>query len=679
MPIAKVQLEDGRIGRFEVPEGTTPDQVMEFVASFSKPKPMSDNGASWSGLDNFASGVLQGMGDEVKALTQATKAQFQGGPSFGNAYEQAKTMYQGARTKYREENPVTAAVTDIAGQAAPWIAAAPLMPALGAPTMMGRLLKSGATGMGIGTVSGGLNAEGDLADRAIGAGTGAVVGGAVGAVTPPVVEGISKLGREGYNQIVGRMPFQQESVAARKVAEALMRDGLTPDQAAAKMAQMGPEAALMDVGANSRGLARQAATVPGEGKSRIADFLTKRQEGVRNAGNVLQGGQSGRVTQMIDDLVPEQYRGTLDALTKARNVEAGPLYKEAFEPKFDLTGKVYAQWDDRLQQFLDDPLVKQGMNKGIRVQQLEALAEGKPFNFQEYAVKGFDPKGELIIDGTPNLRAMDAAKRGMDEILEGYRDKTTGKLVLDDMGRAIDKVRKSLVSKLDDITTVDGRSAYKEARAAYAGPSKMRDALSLGKDILGGAFKNADEVTNRIKGMTPDELHYMRIGAVQDLRDKIGNSVNRADVTKKLMDVPGLEQKIRLAFGDDAMFKKYIDGLQGEKAMFDSYGKIMGGSRTGEVLAEQADATIDPSRIMQGLQRMASSNPIDWVAGGAQALGGVKDRVLMPQPTSRKLGEILTSQNLGPIRQQYQASQLSAAQRAALSKALVAGGSSQGQ
>src|SRR3990167_8754275 len=31
MPVAKVQMPDGRIGRFEVPEGTTPEQVMEFA------------------------------------------------------------------------------------------------------------------------------------------------------------------------------------------------------------------------------------------------------------------------------------------------------------------------------------------------------------------------------------------------------------------------------------------------------------------------------------------------------------------------------------------------------------------------------------------------------------------------------------------------------------------------
>jgi len=31
MPIAKIQLEDGRIAKFEVPEGTTEAEVLQFV------------------------------------------------------------------------------------------------------------------------------------------------------------------------------------------------------------------------------------------------------------------------------------------------------------------------------------------------------------------------------------------------------------------------------------------------------------------------------------------------------------------------------------------------------------------------------------------------------------------------------------------------------------------------
>jgi hypothetical protein len=38
MPIARVQLPDGRIGRFEVPEGTTPEQVQAFAGSQVEPE-----------------------------------------------------------------------------------------------------------------------------------------------------------------------------------------------------------------------------------------------------------------------------------------------------------------------------------------------------------------------------------------------------------------------------------------------------------------------------------------------------------------------------------------------------------------------------------------------------------------------------------------------------------------
>ena len=31
MPIAKIQLQDGRIAKFEVPEGTTPEEVINFA------------------------------------------------------------------------------------------------------------------------------------------------------------------------------------------------------------------------------------------------------------------------------------------------------------------------------------------------------------------------------------------------------------------------------------------------------------------------------------------------------------------------------------------------------------------------------------------------------------------------------------------------------------------------
>jgi len=52
MPIAKVQLPDGRIGRFEVPEGTTEQQVIDFASSqsFTTPQPVQQTPTPPQGL-----------------------------------------------------------------------------------------------------------------------------------------------------------------------------------------------------------------------------------------------------------------------------------------------------------------------------------------------------------------------------------------------------------------------------------------------------------------------------------------------------------------------------------------------------------------------------------------------------------------------------------------------------
>lgn len=153
-----------------------------------------DNGATWGPFDNLGSGFIQGMGDEAKALGAAIKERLSGGLPFDEAYEQALTMYQGARQKFTEENPKTAIATDIAGQIAPWAIAAPAMAATSLPAKVGAGVASGA-------VSGGMNAEGDLVDRAKGAATGAAVGAAV----PLGVEAAARVVKPTVNAAANRL------------------------------------------------------------------------------------------------------------------------------------------------------------------------------------------------------------------------------------------------------------------------------------------------------------------------------------------------------------------------------------------------------------------------------------------------------------------------------------------
>ena len=247
MTVYEIQDEKGTTHEVDVPDGLSIEDAMSAV---NAPKPMGQSGASWGPVQNFFSGVLQGMGDEVSALGAAAKESLSGGLSFNKAYDQAKTMYQGARSQYGQENPIASTVTDIAGQTLPWLAAAPAMPAISAPTLIGRMGQAAVQGAGVGAVSGALNAEGDMGDRVSGAVTGGAVGGAVGAAAVPVVEGISALGSKTVNAV--RNAIARNPASDKKIAEEIARIGGGDLQNGAaivrqRLTDAGPDAALVDV------------------------------------------------------------------------------------------------------------------------------------------------------------------------------------------------------------------------------------------------------------------------------------------------------------------------------------------------------------------------------------------------------------------------------------------------
>src|SRR5687768_4864257 len=77
MPIARFQMEDGRIARFEVPEGTTPEQAHEMMTQhFAQEQPKAGGDeltlAKEPGtLDNFVGGVKSGLKGAAQGIGQA--------------------------------------------------------------------------------------------------------------------------------------------------------------------------------------------------------------------------------------------------------------------------------------------------------------------------------------------------------------------------------------------------------------------------------------------------------------------------------------------------------------------------------------------------------------------------------------------------------------------------------
>jgi hypothetical protein len=208
-----------KFGQAEQPQGPwsqfDPSRVQQTVAAGQG---FGDNGATWGGVQSAAHGALQGLGDETMAAVAALKETLGGGLPFGKAYEQALSMYRGARDQYRQESPVASTASEMAGGLATGIPMAAVAMPAGAAATGGRLLAQNAA---IGAAQGGLygfnEGEGGMGSRAVEAGQGAALGGALGVALP------AALGAAGraIQPIRSQLNPEQARLAAVAAAEGL--------------------------------------------------------------------------------------------------------------------------------------------------------------------------------------------------------------------------------------------------------------------------------------------------------------------------------------------------------------------------------------------------------------------------------------------------------------------------
>lgn len=216
MPIARVQLEDGRIARFEVPEGATEQDVLAAAAELNKPAPKQTDPV----LNSPIGGLLRGLRDPIDAgaqlLTRGIEAISPAGSGMEAWARRQRENVEGinrqAEQDYRQNwrgGDVPSFDTGrVAGNVAATLPLAFAMPAGGA-TMAGRLAAGAGQGAAIGTLA---PVDPDTKDFWGDKVEQAALGGVFGAGGAGVAEGLSR-------------------VIAPKVApevKALMDRGVTP-------------------------------------------------------------------------------------------------------------------------------------------------------------------------------------------------------------------------------------------------------------------------------------------------------------------------------------------------------------------------------------------------------------------------------------------------------------------
>ena len=476
-------------------------------------------------------GVTGGISDPVSALGRATGDTIadaitgEDSGSFGQLYNRNLSQIRGDERAFSRENPYVGGTAELGG-----MVVNPVMFGAGKYISEGanigqRMVRGAVTGAPITGVYSGATAE--PGQQLSSATQGTVLGGAFGALSIPVIEGAIGLTRGALQKAIGvfggdlTRAGQQVSEIIREIGGGDLQSGIAVVKK--RIDDFGEDAVLADVlGQRGTNMASGASLVPGRTRDVADDFVTTRQQ-----------GRPQRLHSAADEISSGEFYPTIEATTKTMRENAKPLYDEAFAPVSDANGRVFARWDQRLEDLLQSPDIKNAMAVGIENEKRLALAGNRAFSFEEYAVKGFDDAGNLIFDGTPNLRSMDAAKRGLDSMINKHRDGVTGKINwdADPSLRSLDALRKSLVSKLDEITTVDGRSVYAEARKAWSGPATEMDAMWQGRRFL----KSDEEVSkSAFDKLSPENQEMFLLGVRREVTKIINTDTQTA--TNKFAD-----------------------------------------------------------------------------------------------------------------------------------------------
>jgi hypothetical protein len=511
-------------------------------------------------LGDYLDTAMLGGADELLASIYGLGAMVPGGQSPGDAFSQNLSRLEQQRRDQgiNSTQRVVATGAGIVGNplnlvGGEFVAAA--------PTVLGRVLRASGAGALVGGTSGALGTEGNLTDRAIGGAIGASAGGALGLAAQPGAELLgfgARKGAETGRAILNTMKNQAQAranpalQADKLIARALIDDGAYPVRAPGA-----GEGFVNTGGENLVALGRQATVAPGKGRTIAADFFDEQAAGAPD-----------RAADSLKGLSSKGYYGTVEALDKNREAAAAPLYKAAREKG------AAGVWNDHLEELITRPALSKAW---ARAQDI-AANRGDPLP----QIFEMDDAGKIIgIKQIPDLKTWDYIKRGLDDVIVGFKNETTGKIETD-AGRGVVALKREMLDELDAMIP-----EYKTARDAYAGPSHSIEMVDLGRDFWKAKGDPGDAI-RKFKDLSPADQDYVRIGIARNALADVGNTSDAGSVYVRLFSTPNKRALLETAFPSKASFDRFAAQMQAEKKMLAANRTIQGGSPTSRIDADKA-------------------------------------------------------------------------------------------
>ncbi|MEN6404381.1 MAG: hypothetical protein ABFE07_20160 [Armatimonadia bacterium] len=578
------------------------------------------------GLANVLQGPTLGFADEIGGALQAGGKLLTGDTNISDNYLEGRDKMRGASDAAAERNPILSSVTQFAASL-PLMAVGGGAPAAGAAPvgMGGNMWTAARTGAAWGAANAAGTSRADSPiDLALDAAKGGATSAALGAVAVPVARGMGSAGTAITSRIsdAGRRNHAREKVVEALIRDArgaaagadipdgaIMRPGVSSpiERAAAKLAQLGDDARLVDTGdKNTRALLDINASIPGK-----TGPATERAIRARKA------GRGDRLADAADNALQTMgldFLGSLRSLASARSAKAKPFYDQ-------LDGLVL-QADDDLASLVQRARPFHGSAERL------ATIDGIPT----------DDLASLAAGGQVSLKTMERLKNALyDAETRLVREGAAGE------ARSVTALRRAITDKLDDLSPKDqsGQSIYKLARDAWSGDSAAIAAAEKGRTIL---KEDALSIPELVDGMGKAERDAFRIGVAQAVRDKVGTEAGQNQILKMWAN-PSTRDKLKAVFGGD--FRKFQAAVLAEekKKAIESVGR---GSQTAAraAAADDLDLSVvaDTASAAGGLMRGNLGAGLDFLRRSAE-------RVQTPEAVRDDIGRILLSS--GPEARQY--------------------------
>ncbi len=618
MAQARFTIEDDTSdGGFTISDDASTPANMARASGADLPSPVQ-------GYVNALQGPLFGFLDEMTGAAYGLKSLATGG-DYLPAYREARDVMRGAESQFREDYPLTSKITPLVASApvligGPQIVAKPVQGATAAGNMARNMGAAAATAAGYGALSAagesesqGQNLLSDILSR--GASSGMVAGASV-----PIVNILAGITGRGARMLPPSMQPAGASTgdfATRKVAEQLIRDkpeGVRKpmERLLAHQRGMGNEARIVDLGgAQTHRTLDTLATLPGRTPEAASQAAIERASGrgasiMRDADRAL-GTQGAKYLQTLDELETQAMQASK------------PYYDQIREVNIPVQGGLRA--------------VLEKANKYLGGADEYAATLGITGTGLKDALIGTNVigvSGNRVKTAVAPLSRFDALKQYLYDTEQAYLREGSK-----NQAAAITGIRRQLIDELDKLSPKDeaGRSIYKMARDAYAGPSQLKDAAELGRKAF-----DADKdfaIREAIKDMSPSEVAAMRVGLMQAIREKAGTQTGQTWLMNNWKN-PATRERIQLAFGDQS--GRFISALvkQSKLKMLES--SVGGGSQTATRGANAEDLGIEA--VKEAAAGMASVKAGD-VPGAMNWIQKLVKQTYIPEPIRNEMGRIL--------------------------------------